>query len=62
MKSGQSTYQQGESFHWDKREILMKKAKKKGAKRLPVKSSIGRNDDYVNNIDLQISISIIFKL
>ena len=52
MESGQSTYQQEESFHWDKREILMKKAKKKGAKRLPVKSSSGRNDDYVKNIDL----------
>ena len=58
MESGQSTYQQGESFHWDKREILMKKTKK-GAKRLPMKSSNGRNDDYINNIDLQISISII---
>ena len=52
MESGQSTYQQGESFHWDKREILMKKAKKKGVKRLPKKSSNGRNDDYLNDIDL----------
>jgi len=25
MESGQSTYQQGESFHWDKKEIFTKK-------------------------------------
>ena len=31
MESGQSTYQQEESFHWDKREISRKKHKKKGS-------------------------------
>ena len=35
MESGQSTYQQEESFHWDKREILIKKAKKKGSQKTP---------------------------
>ena len=34
MESGQSTYQQEESFHWDKREILMKKVKK-GSQKTP---------------------------
>ena len=29
MESGQSTYQQEESFHWDKKGILTKKTKKK---------------------------------
>jgi len=32
MESGQSTYQQEESFHWDKRAILMKKVKKREPK------------------------------
>ena len=29
MESGQSTYQQVESFHWDKKEIIKKKHKKR---------------------------------
>ena len=37
MESGQSTYQQGESFHWDKREFFMKKRQKKGSLATPRK-------------------------
>ena len=47
MESGQSTYQQGESFHWDKRDFLIKKHKKRGVLQLPMKSSNGRNDDVI---------------
>tara|TARA_Y100001935_G_scaffold212804_1_gene183418 strand:+ start:234 stop:365 length:132 start_codon:yes stop_codon:yes gene_type:complete len=37
MESGQSTYQQDESFHWDKREFFVKKHKKKGSLATPHK-------------------------
>ncbi len=62
MESGQSTYQQVESFHWDKREIYTKKPLKKGVFRLPKESSNGRYDDMIIQIGFKISNSIMLKL